>query len=299
MEGVIMLQFKPLTLSDRDIFHKYIYPYNFETCEYSFINLLMWKNACDIQYAIFKDILIIKKIDFDGSSHFMQPIKYNKENLEEIVELLNQYKKENEMDYLFKDAETNFIYDFREVFGDKYEIQEDRDNFDYIYESQKLVSLSGKELHKKKNHLNYFIKNIEHQDVDLTQDLTKPCLIAAREWCCKNFCRGYLLSELRAIEELLMNKEDLNLIGMAVYINGKISAFSLGEIVNKDMAIIHVEKADSDIRGLYNYINKAFVEKYLKHIPYINREQDLGIEGLRAAKLSYAPYGFAKKYKIK
>lgn len=293
-----MLKFKPLTLKDKDIYYKYITPYNFETCEYSFINLLMWKNACDIQYAIYKGALIIKKIDFDGTTHFMQPIGYNKNNLKDIVDSLTSYKNKMEMDFLFKDAENSFVSDFREIFGYEYEIVEDRDNFDYIYESSKLISLSGKVLHKKKNHLNYFIKNTEHRDVEITQDIIKPCILAAREWCCKNFCRGYLLSELRAIEELLHNKESLNLIGMAVYINDKISAFTLGEIVNKNMAIIHVEKADSDIRGLYNYINKAFLEKYLKDIPYINREQDLGIEGLRAAKLSYAPYGFGKKYTI-
>lgn len=299
MEGVIMLQFKQLTLGDKKVFDKYINPYKFETCEYSFANLVMWKNACQIQYTIYDEILIIKKIDFDGTSHFMQPLNYKKENLKEIVDILSKYKEENEMDYLFKDAETSFIHDFIELFGDKYEIEEDRDNFDYIYESDKLISLSGKLLHKKKNHLNHFVNNTAHHDVDLTQDLIKPCIMAAKEWCYKNFCRGYLISELKSIEELLENKNKLNLIGMAVYINDKISAFTIGEIVNKDMGIIHVEKADAEIRGLYNYINKTFVERYLKQIPYINREQDLGIEGLRAAKLSYAPFGFAKKYKIK
>lgn len=222
-----MLDFKTLTLKDKNTFDKYLIPYNFETCEYSFINLLMWKNACDIQYTIFKDSLIIKKIDFDGTSHFMQPIAYKKEDLKEIVELINGYKIENDMDFLFKDAEENFVLDFKEIFGDKFSIEEDRDNFDYIYESKKLISLSGKILHKKKNHLNYFIKNYEHKDVEITQEIIKPCIRAAREWCCKNFCRGYLLSELRAIEELLSNKDNLNLIGMAIFINDKISAFTL------------------------------------------------------------------------
>ncbi len=294
-----MLEFKPLTLRDKNTFDKYLTPYNFETCEYSFINLLMWKSACDIQYTILKDSLIIKKIDFDGSSHFMQPIKYKKDDLKEIVEILEKYKQENEMDYLFKDAEDSFIKDFKEIFGDKYFIEEDRDNFDYIYESQKLIKLSGKVLHKKKNHYNYFVKNYEHKDMEITNEMIKPCIRAAREWCCKNSCKGYLLYELRAIEELLMNKDNLNLIGMAICINDKICAFTLGEIVNDNMAIIHVEKADSDIRGLYNYINRAFTEKYLKDIPYVNREQDLGMEGLRKAKMTYEPSGFAKKYMIK
>lgn len=86
---------------------------------------------------------------------------------------------------------------------------------------------------------------------------------------------------------------------MAVYVNDKISAFTIGEKVNNDMAIIHIEKADSDIRGLYAYINKTFVEQYLNDITYINREQDLGIEGLRKAKLSYNPVKIEMKYSVK
>ena len=286
-------------MKDKDIFDKYLIPYTFNTCEYSFTNLIMWKNACAIQYTIFKNSLIIKKMDFDGTLHFMQPIGYRKEDLKEIVEMLEGYKVEGEFDFLFKDAEEDFVSDLKDIFGDKYSIEEDRDNFDYIYESEKLISLSGKILHKKKNHLNYFIKNYKYQDVEITDELIKPCMKAAREWCCKNSCRGYLLYELRAIEELLINRDKLNIIGMAIYVDGKISAFTLGEIVNENMAIIHVEKADSDIRGLYNYINRTFVEKYLKDIPYINREQDLGMEGLRKAKLSYSPSNFSKKYIIK
>jgi len=294
-----MLNFKPIIMKDKDIFDKYLIPYTFNTCEYSFTNLIMWKNACAIQYTIFKNSLIIKKMDFDGTLHFMQPIGYRKEDLKEIVEILEGYKVEGEFDFLFKDAEEDFVSDLKDIFGDKYSIEEDRDNFDYIYESEKLISLSGKILHKKKNHLNYFIKNYKYQDVEITDELIKPCMKAAREWCCKNSCRGYLLYELRAIEELLINRDKLNIIGMAIYVDGKISAFTLGEIVNENMAIIHVEKADSDIRGLYNYINRTFVEKYLKDIPYINREQDLGMEGLRKAKLTYAPSNFSKKYIIK
>ena len=294
-----MLDFKAIKIEDKNIFDKYLMPYTFKTCEYSFANLIMWKNACDIQFAIFKDSLIIKKMDFDGTRHFMQPLGYKQEDLKEILEVLENYKTENGFDFLFKDAEENFITELKEVFGDKYSIEEDRDNFDYIYESKKLINLSGKVLHKKKNHLNFFIKNYKYQDVKITDELIKPIMRAAREWCCKNSCRGYLIYELRAIEELLINKDKLNIIGMVVFVDDKISAFTLGEIVSEDMAIIHVEKADSDIRGLYNYINRTFVEKYLKDIPYINREQDLGMEGLRKAKLSYAPTDFSKKYIVK
>lgn len=292
-----MLHFNPLTIEDKKIFDKYLEPYIHETSEYSFTNLFIWRKACDIQYAIHKDVLIIKKTDFNGSYHFMQPIGYKKENLKDIIDFLVENKSNFQLEYLFKDAEEWFINDLKDIYGENtFTILEDRDNFDYIYESSKLISLSGKKLHKKKNNYNHFIKNYSYETSPITPELIQPCIKAAREWCHKHICKGYLLYELRAIEELLKNNTILNFEGMVVFIDNKVSAFTIGEKVNKDMAIIHIEKADSDIRGLYNFINKAFVDAYFSDVPFINREQDLGIEGLRSAKESYIPIKLAKKF---
>lgn len=294
-----MLEFKSLTIDDKKIFDKYLRPYIYETCEYSFTNLFIWRKALDIQYTICNDVLIVMKMDFDGSFHFMQPIGYKKENLKEIVDFLMELKKDLHIDYLFKDAEEWFVNDLVDVYGNDYfKIDEDRDNFDYIYESSALATLSGKKLHKKKNHYNYFVKNYEYETAPITQELIQPCIKAAREWCHKNICKGYLLYELKSIEEMLKNSSNLDFTGMVVYVDSKISAFTIGEKINKDMAIIHIEKADTDIRGLSNFINKTFIDTYFKDVPFINREQDLGIEGLRHAKLSYMPIKLAKKFSV-
>jgi uncharacterized protein len=298
-KGVInMLNFKPLTLEDKITFDKYLKPYTFLTCEYSFTNLFIWSKGLDIQYCIIDNVLIIKKMDFHGYYHFMQPIGYNKENLKEIVEVLLDYKNENQMRYLFKDAETSFTADLKEIFGETFAIEEDRDNFDYIYESSKLSSLSGKKLHSKKNHYNNFIKNNKYHTELINENNIEDCLKAACEWCKQNDCKGYLKYELKAIQELLTNNEKLDFIGMAVYVEDVLSAFSIGEKVNDNMAIIHIEKAVSDINGLYAFINKTFVETCFSDVPFINREQDLGKEGLRKAKLSYQPAQLAPKYAV-
>lgn len=294
-----MLEFKTLTIKDKELFDSYLKPYNYETCEYSFTNLFIWRRACDVQYAICNNTLIIMKMDFDGSYHFMQPIGYKKENLKEMVDFLSEQREALKLDFLFRDAEESFVKDLIEIYGEEhFKIEEDRDNFDYIYKSEALINLSGKKLHKKKNHYNYFIKNYNYETAPITAELIQPCIKAAREWCHKNVCRGYLLHELKSIEEMLKNSSELDFTGMVVYVNDKISAFTIGEKVNEEMAIIHIEKADSDIRGLYNFINRSFVENYFINIPYINREQDLGIEGLRKAKLSYEPVSLAKKFTI-
>lgn len=292
-----MLEFKNLEINDREIFDKYLNPYKFKTCEYSFTNLIIWKNSLDIKYAVYKNTLIIKKKDFEGKYHFMQPIGYTEDDLADIVSLLKA-EKDDSFNYLFRFAEEDFTFKLNELDSELI-IEEDRDNFDYIYNSQDLIKLSGKKLHGKKNHYNKFVKTYNYFIADIDKETIPKCIEAARFWCKLKNCRGYLKDELYGIEYILRNSNDVPFDGMAVFVDNKLSAFTIGEKVNSDMAIIHIEKANPETDGLYTFINKTFVEKYYPDIPYINREQDLGIEGLRTAKLSYKPIKLEKKYAIK
>lgn len=293
-----MLNFKPLTLEDKPIFDRYLKPYKFLTCEYSFTNLFIWRKALDIQYCIYDDALIIKKMDFNKDYQFMQPIGYKEENFVKIIDTLLNYKRENNMKYLIKDAEFPFIEDLKELYGRDFTIEEDRDSFDYIYESSKLISLSGKKLHSKKNHYNNFIKNNKYHNELIGESNIDDCIESACQWCKENECKGYLKYELKAIQELLTHHDKLDFIGMAVYVEDVLSAFTIGEKVNENMAIVHIEKASAAINGLYAYTNKTFIETCFSDVPYINREQDLGKEGLRQAKLSYHPYKLEPKYSV-
>lgn len=297
-----MLNFKTLSLKDKDVFDKFIKPYYFSTCEYSFTNLLIWKNGCKIEYCIEDNTLIIKKIDFDGHSHFMQPIKYKKENLKRIVDELIEYKNFHKLDCLFKDAEKPFIDDLKDVYGDKFTILEDRNNYDYIYKSENLINLSGKKLHGKKNHYNHFIKNYNYEIKFIksdSKDIVEDCIDFAQKWYDNSgHDKKYLLYELDGIKYILTNISFIDYTGIAVYIDDRIKAFTIGEKVNEKMAVIHIEKADPSINGLYTFINQKFIEICFNDVPFINREQDLGLEGLRKAKLSYHPVKLEKKYSV-
>lgn len=292
------LMFNSLTIHDKALFDKYLKDYRFKTSEYSFVNLIIWRKGCDISYTIYNGTLIIKKRDFKGNYHFMQPIGYKKENLRCIVEKLRYYKTENKMPYLFKDVESSFLDELKEIYNDDITIEEDVDNFDYIYASDKLINLSGKKLHSKKNHYNYFLKTYNYAVRDFSEPKVKEdCIKASQAWHEeKNSNNEYLSYELEGIREIISNSDKLGLKGMAVYVDDTIAAFTIGESVNEDMSIVHVEKGRSDIRGIYTFTNKVFVEKYLSNAKYINREQDLGIEGLRKAKRSYNPLKLEEKY---
>ncbi|WP_152751253.1 DUF2156 domain-containing protein [Clostridium estertheticum] len=291
--------FKRLTIDDKEIFEKYIYPYKFLSCEYSFTTLYIWREACDICFTVYKDALIIKKMDFEGRYYFMQPLGYNKENLKELIDVLMDYKKENNMEFVFKDLDESFMEEIKDIYGDVRGIciKEDRDNFDYLYEAEKLTKLSGKKLHGKKNHYNSFIKNYNYEvkDIEETQ-VIKDVVMAAEKWYEANNNDRMLNFELQGIKDILENIEIVNTKGIAVYVDEKIVAFSLGEKLNDDLAVIHIEKADTSYSGVYSFINKAFVDRSFSDVKIINREQDLGIEGLRKSKLSYHPFKLEKKY---
>ncbi|WP_333887644.1 DUF2156 domain-containing protein [Clostridium sp.] len=295
-----MLTFKPITIDDKSIFDKYLVDYNFNTSEYSFTSLIIWRKGCDIKYTIYDNTLIIKKKDFNDNYHFMQPIGYTRNNIKNIIEELIKYKEENDMLYLFKDAEGKFLSDLKEIYGETVYSKSDVDNFDYIYNAQKLITLSGKKLHSKKNHYNYFVKTYNYTIKDFYDTGVKADIISAAEsWYeQKNNNNKYLRYELDGIKEIVFNMKNLDLKAMAVYVDNKICAFTIGEKVNDSMAIIHIEKGSSSIRGIYTFTNKTFVENYLSDVIYINREQDLGIEGLRKAKRSYHPVKMGQKYCI-
>ncbi len=294
------MKFKKLDLEDKTVLDKYIYPYKFLSCEYSFTSLYIWKDACDIQYTIYKDALIIKKKDFDGNYYFMQPLGYKKSDLSEIIDMLKVYRKENEMKYLFKDLEESFIKELNAILKEKNEfyIVEDRDNFDYLYEAKKLMTLSGKKLHAKKNHYNSFTKNYDYEVVEIKGNkVIEDVCIAAEKWYADTEdkdCKLYY--ELLSIKNIVKNMELLNLNGVAVYVNGNISAFGIGECLNDSLTVIHIEKGDKNINGIYSFIAKTLIDRCFNNTEIINREQDLGIEGLRKSKMSYNPFKLEKKF---
>jgi hypothetical protein len=175
----------------------------------------------------------------------------------------------------------------------------DRDNYDYVYHSKDLIELKGRKYHSKKNHINSFLRNYSnYQYIPLTTEWVSRCIETQIEWCKKKGCDDdpMLKGERDAIIEVLTHWNELKLTGGLISIDGKVEAFSFGEQLNSDTAVIHVEKANPDIRGVYPVINQKFCENAWNHLVYINREEDMGLEGLRKAKESYCPVKMVEKF---
>jgi hypothetical protein len=183
---------------------------------------------------------------------------------------------------------------------DRFQAELDRDQSDYVYLAQELIDLSGKRFHKKKNHLNKFLKNNEFTYKSLDQETIECVLEMQESWCQLRDCQQdeNLMNEDRAIFEALTHFDRLDYVGGAIVINEVVEAFSLGEPLNQDTAVIHIEKANPEIPGLYAAINQMFAANAWSGMTYINREQDLGVPGLRKAKESYQPHQMVDKYVV-
>jgi len=294
-----MIEFKTLKIEDRDVFIKYLGNYTFETYEYSFLTLYLWKEYCSVEYGFLKDALIIKKSEENKGSYFMQPIGFLEKNLPEIISVLMQIrKKDPNFKSLLRDLEEPFLNLLKKKYGTKVLYYEDEGNFDYLYSTKKLIDLTGQKLHKKRNQYNQFVNTYNYKIRDISDDgVREDCLNFSVSWLEEQKVKHKeIIFELEGIRDILNYPGVLKALGMAVYVNDKIAGFTVGEKVNRQMAVIHVEKGDTRYHGIYAFLNKAFVENYLSDTIIINREEDLGLAGLRKAKTAYDPLRKIKKF---
>jgi uncharacterized protein len=176
-----------------------------------------------------------------------------------------------------------------------YEVAEDRDNFDYLYLRTDLAELSGKTYHKKRNLVNAFINSYDYEQKPLTKDNVGDAMAVLDGW---RVAKGYD-GDYAASREALELFDVLGMRGCVYYVDGKSAGWCLGEPLAKGrMFAVHFEKAIEDYKGIYQFINQAFAQALPAYFRQINREQDLGDEGLRQAKMTYRPHAFVNKYRV-
>jgi len=175
-----------------------------------------------------------------------------------------------------------------------YEIREDRDNFDYLYSRQELAELTGRKFHKKRNLIKAFLKDNAYSGEPLLESHIPAALQILENWAAGREDPG----DYAAAKEALEKAEQLQLCGGIYYVEDRPVAYSLGEenALGKSF-IIHFEKAVGDYKGVWQFVNQAFASILPEQYETVNREQDLGNEGLRRAKHSYKPVGYVKKYR--
>jgi len=272
---------------------------NFYRClqkpsDYSFVNLWGWSDDYGLYWAWSDDLVWIKQTipdevfwapigswpDINWSrcfdTHFDEPITF----IRIPEELLRVWEKNTE---------------------NRIQKEDERAHWDYIYDVKELIELKGNRFHKKKNLVNQFTKKYNYQYVPFDAKMIDMALAMQEDWCTWRDCESSeaLSAENRAISKILDNWQTIDgLTGGALLVGQEMVAYTIAEQLSQDMIVIHFEKANPDYKGAYQAINQMFLENNGEQFDFVNREQDLGDEGLRKAKLSYYPIDFLKKYRV-
>lgn len=297
------MEFKNIDIDAIEELTPYFDMVDYEACEYCFTTMFMWQHTYKTRYHIEDDFAVIFG-EFDGEVFSVLPLA-TKENMEKAINFAMDYFAYIKSKVYLRGINKEVVEFLQKKYGDRFDYIEERDFFDYIYDAEKLRTLVGRKNRKKRNHLNYFsneykgryeMRNLSEEDFSACMDLMDKWKIQKEE---NN--QEVEDDETIAIEKVFKNfrRFDGRVKVFGVFIDGNLEAFSIGEYMNENTALIHIEKANPEIRGLYPFINQQFLVNEFADAEFVNREEDLGIEGLRKAKMSYYPIRFAEKYTVR
>jgi len=295
------MEFSEITLNSKSLFDHYIKEHNPVISELTFTNFFAWRYFYRFRYAVISDLLCVIAVPDKAEPFAMMPIgSVDDQKFSQAYQQIKEYFAGKGWKLCFRRITGNELDYFRSRVSSEQLIIYDRDNSDYLYNTSDLISLRGKKYDGKRNHINKFKKLHTYEYVPLECRYIDECVKIMKKWCADRncSCQPGDYCEQQANLELLRNFKALGCKGALIKVDGEFAAFTVGEMLNDDTAVIHIEKADSSIDGLYTVINQQFVMNDWSGTSFINREQDLGIEGMRKAKLSYQPCRMIDKYTI-
>lgn len=295
------MEFNEITLNSRSLFNTYIKQCEPQISELTFTNFFAWRYYYKFRYAVIAELLCIIAAPCHSEPFAMMPLgAVNTENFSEAYDVLKSYFAQRGWRFCFRKLTEGELAYFRDRVSDEKLIIYDRDNSDYLYNTEDLKDLRGKKYDAKRNHINKFRKQHQFEYIPLECSMLDECSRIMEEWCQdKNCsCQEGEYCERQANLELLRNFRTLGCKGAMIKTEGKFEAFTVGEMLNSNTAVIHIEKAKNSIDGLFTIINQQFVEHEWSGTLYVNREQDLGMEGMRKAKLSYHPVRIVDKFTV-
>lgn len=290
-----MLDFRPLEIICRDRFLPYMAKRS-QTCDRTFTNLFCWQDYYHTLYAEYEGWMVVR-VNINGErrvayvvlSQEDEPyypdiiplVEEDADRLEQPLSLIGLAESECEM--LQRQLPGEFLFD------------KNRDFADYIYRVEDLRLLKGRKYAQKRNHVNKFKSLYAYHYEPLTVDHIEDCMRLERSWTSQHTDLESAQAEFETIQRAFRHFEELQLRGGVLYVDNRIVAFTYGSAINPEMFCTHVEKADIRYEGVYQMINHQFALHLPENFLYINREEDLGVPGLRKSKMSYEPFRLAYK----
>lgn len=283
---------RKVVLEDKPMFDEFFSKRQPEISAYSFTNIFAWREPHNTELSRVDDAIIVH-YNHKSLRYCLEPIAQDPAVV--IEQVIKQFGSSVEFVRISSEVADKLKSD------PMFRVDYDRDNADYLYLASDLIRLEGRRYDAKRNFISRLRANADYEYVKLDQNTAIESHEFAEKWCEERDCETSegLKRELCAIWEMLTNFEALDLCGGAIRIDGAIVAFALGEALNDETLVCHVEKADSKISGLYQLINNEFAVHEAADYKYINREQDMGVPGLRKAKKSYQPVTLVDTYRVR
>lgn len=294
-----MINFKKIELKDKKWMDPLIAAADMRACHQNFTNMFAWSGLYHYQAARVENHLVVKGRIKSGE-YYLYPVGSG--DTKTVIETMKQDAEEGGHAFKILGISPENREELSTLFPDAFRYEYMRDSSDYMYLLDKLVNLKGNKLHSKRNHINYFKTNHPNWRFDLiTPENLEECREMNDIWCEKHACHDdiFLYSENCAVRHCFDYYSELGLQGGLIRVDGKVIAFTMGERLNSDTYVIHIEKAFSEFRGSYQMINRefaAYVKATYPELIYMNREEDMGYKGLRKSKLSYHPDQMEDKY---
>jgi len=291
------MTFRQMTTKDKTLYDSFLSG-NETNSESSFANMYAWRNVMDT------------KIAFDDENSYFIYTKRNgkqgccfpkgRNSVSGIKKLIDFFHSSGQ-EFIMESVTSEEIKIISENF-DCFRYTEDPDLYDYVYTGEKLRTLPGKKLHSKRNHINKF-KSLcpEYKYVNMEAKHLDICLDFSHKWLMEKWGSDENIefkNEYSSIKEFLMNFDEFGLSGGILIADDTPIAFTIGEKLNKNTCVVHIEKAMTSYHGAYTMINNLYINNCWQDIEYVNREEDMGIDGIRKAKKSYYPDYMIKKYTV-
>jgi hypothetical protein len=291
-----LLSFRRIKREDRNAMTACLSKIKTRMCESAYSTYFLWDEKYRFEID-FSDGFLFVRYTEDGERGYLIPA--GEGDFVAALDKLIAYCEANREPLRLGYVPESFMQMIQDNYPNEFEFTEDRDSSEYLYLSEKMISLSGKKLHGKRNFVNRFKKSFDGRwsFEHITPDNIKEVMAYDRHWYRDNrSSEGDLEAERVVIHKLLDNMDYLGSVGGALRLDGKIIGFSLGTEICDDTFDVQIEKAEWEIPGAYQMLTNQFAKEFCSKYTYINREEDMGLEGLRKSKLSYYPYKILMKY---
>jgi hypothetical protein len=283
-----MIDFRDPQLQDKPRADEIFYKLNYLGCEYSFGNVYIWRKNYKTKIAFIDDFMLIRAT-YGKDTMYLFPAGIG--DTKGKIELMRQDAEQNRLEFALSGLTPDIIEQLETLYPNQFEYIPLRDSFDYVYKTEDLIDLAGKKYHSKRNHISRFMDLGQWSFEDINDENLAECKKMSDEWCIMNECSedSALRAEACAVREAFCNYNELGFTGGLLKLDERIIAFSIGERLGKNNFVVHIEKAFYNVNGAYTMINQQFAQHYYDGFTYVNREEDMGIEGLRKSKSSYYP----------